>query len=444
MTCEYGPPSWVSVACLCALALWGCGEESTTADTFTPDAGTEADATAMDMGTEADTSAPPNPCLEKLTMGPTFDVHPDGPSTQIHADVVFDGEGVWVVYNVPDAGGTSNLTIEALRLGCDGQILQGPLKLSTDTSVNYIDPSAAWGAGGGLLTVWQGDNGQQPRNLNVYARRIDDSGALVGDQESRVEFSVDGAALDANAWMTRVAATPSGGFVMVGSRGSEAAMRFQVFAQRLDALGAPEGDAPDAFFESEVSQLEPQVAVDARGDAWLAWARGDDEPEIAQTRWATGDDGPEAAIAASVTKPAAGVSLAANGQRVAMAFGGEVGGDAQIVVMDAARQEPSAAALTLGEIGRVDQGPRVAMASETEGAVAWYRVVRGFRNEVHFARLTFGDDAPQSAGEEPISTVGLAAPYQPALTHVGQGVYLLVWSEGENPDFRMKGRFLSP
>ena len=43
---------------------------------------------------------------------------PQGPDTQIHPSAAFDGGGVWIVYNLPDA--TNGFDVYLTRLHCNG------------------------------------------------------------------------------------------------------------------------------------------------------------------------------------------------------------------------------------------------------------------------------------------------------------------------------------
>ena len=47
---------------------------------------------------------------------------PDVPTTQIHADVVSDGNAIWMVYNLPNAD--NQFDVYLVSLGCDGTIQQ--------------------------------------------------------------------------------------------------------------------------------------------------------------------------------------------------------------------------------------------------------------------------------------------------------------------------------
>ena len=87
------------------------------------------------------------------------------------------------------------------------------------------------------------------------------------------------------------------------------------------------------------------------------------------------------------------------------------------------------------------------------GLVGWYRQRAGLRNDVLVRGFSFDGERFAATGEErllnpPDEAEGgdehAAAPYGLALAHVGDGVFLVVWSEGRSPDFRLRGRFVRP
>ena len=161
-------------------------EDETAAETDAEEAPTAADCSAFLPGDEV-----------------IFDPDPAGPDCQIHAEAAFDGAGVWVVYNVPDAASTFD--VWALKLDCAGGSAVPPFKVNT-TDFNDVDPTLAV-TGGRLLAAWQSDDSSGPRNLNTYYRLFDQAGAALTPTAVRLSLSKAGTLMDVNAWMPKAAAT---------------------------------------------------------------------------------------------------------------------------------------------------------------------------------------------------------------------------------------------
>ena len=68
-------------------------------------------------------------------------------------------------------------------------------------------------------------------------------------------------------------------------------------------------------------------------------------------------------------------------------------------------------------------------------AVAYFRQVRGFTNELLVASVT--DDAVT-----PVVLETEVPAYQPAITHVMGRFWFVSYAIGESPDFRLVGRFV--
>ena len=438
------------IAAAAMLACSACSDEAATAaqQDDQPDAQTQ-DVPQDDDTAEPDADEPiTNPCLEMLAEGTTFEAAPNAPDTQIHASVAFDGQSVWVVYNQPEQGDGGNFDVMVTRLGCDGQAQVDPIKVNTLTGINFIDPTVAWGGDDRLVVAWQGDNGMQPNNLDVYMRTFARDGAPNADQETLVETNRNGQTQNGNAWMTKVRAMADGqGFVLAGARGLEEAGRFQTFIQRLTPNAQLDGDTADGFFLAEVTQVEPAVAVTDDGTIWAAWTSGDGDGDIVHNHWSPGDQTPGEPAMATLGSPSGGATMVTmgDGQRVALAFQANQGGDSQIILKDAAVEQPDGIQAIFGVQGRIDAGPKLAANDTNGGAIFWHRVISGFRTELFIRGFEFPDDGstPRAVGDEQqIPTDAPAALYQPAMVHVGDGVYFLVWSEGDNPAFRLKGRFV--
>ena len=75
-------------------------------------------------------------------------------------------------------------------------------------------------------------------------------------------------------------------------------------------------------------------------------------------------------------------------------------------------------------------------------AVAWYRNLGGLENDL-LVRVfeETGGGVPHWWGESTVVNPVPAAPYPPAIVAIPGG-FFLTWSDGDSPDFRLKGRFV--
>ncbi len=341
--------------------------------------------------------------------GETFDLDPDGPDTQIHAALVPAPGGAWAVYNRPDPGG--GFDVWATRVGCDGSMVVPPFQVNEDAEFNDVDPALARN-GDRVLFAWATDDGMGPHNLSVRLRAFDDAGVAVGP-ERRL-------AIDANAWMVKVAATEDG-FLLVGSLGDDELNAFQLFALAIDRDGMPVGE-PSRVAMAPESQSNPALVV-AEGAAVVAWTEGSQDTETVRLGRGTIADGFE--VEEAFDAPVAGASVTTDWIASTQTARG------MVLARPLAGGDP----VEVGASGKIDHSPGLATGDEVT-AIAWYRVIRGIRNELWYTRL--GSDRTPTQ----VETDGPVAPYGVALTPLGARHFALAWSEGDSPDFRLRWRII--
>ena len=98
----------------------------------------------------------------------------------------------------------------------------------------------------------------------------------------------------------------------------------------------------------------------------------------------------------------------------------------------------------MGAIRGIDHSPVIA-AGPGGGVVAWYRVRSGIRNDVMVQGFAYDEEGFVALGTPTALTASgdehAAPPYWPAIAHVGDGRYLVLWAEGANPAFYVAARF---
>ncbi len=422
---------------LCALLVAGVSQAGCGDDDEPRDAAVDG---ALDAGADGSTDAavPDPPCRTPLVTGEVFALDPDGDDTQIHVNAQFDGESVWVVYNKPDPSG--GFDVYGVRLDCDGTARVPPFRINT-TDHNDVDPTLVV-SGDRMLVAWQTDTGTGVNNMQLPYRVYGVDGQAVMSADSLLRTTRGGQPVPGNTWLPEVAALPNG-FAIAGARALEDASGLQAFVQRLDDDGGLDGATLDASFFPVSSQSYPTLAAAPDGTLYLAFAQAlppDYDDAVYYTALAPGatQASPLPAVLADQRAAAAGPDLARgpDGQ-VYLAFGDA---DAEMIVLTDGADFTGGPAVELGTPNRLDFSPAVAPATGG-GAVAWFRNLSGFQNELRVQGFTYNGTA-FTLGEAQNVTAESVPPYAPTITHIKDDIYFVAWSQGDNPDYRAMGMFL--
>jgi hypothetical protein len=401
-------------------------------------------ALALVCGCGDDGDAGPEGCEIPPLLDTTVELDPTGPNTQIHAFVRFDGEVVWLAYNLPDGEGSGGFDVFVARLGCDGSPLAPAATVTTTAGGNDIDPSLAI-SGETAAVVWSADNGAGTNNIDILYRTYNRDGSALMTSDSVLETTRMGAPVTGNAAFPAVAALDSTQFAIAGVRGLEATGTFQAFVQRVAFDGSLVGEAFDGYVEGGVTHSAPTITADPDGALFVAWVRSEstDDDKVVYGSVAPGGLGIAPAPPADVltgqlgTSPSYGFTTG----RAVIAFS-DPGADRQIVLATADTFDGTGASVSFGSTGELDHTPTVATAPGG-GAVAYYRNISGFRNRLIVQSFTVSEDTEVFAlGTEVEIPMVEAAPYPPAITHIQDDIYFVAWSQGTSPDFRLYGRFV--
>ncbi|MCB9595216.1 MAG: hypothetical protein H6719_21035 [Sandaracinaceae bacterium] len=416
-------------AAIALLVGWssGCVDARTDADAGAPDAAM-ADGGAEDAGS---VDAGPRTCAESL-MERRVALDPDGPLTQIHPSVLFDGEGIWVTYVRPEPGG-GNFDVWATRRACDGTVLVAPFLVQADPTGNDIDPAIAQ-SGDTLLIAWVTDDGTGgTANLQVRFRSFTIEGEPRDSVDHTLRTSRMGAPIVDNHNGAELAVAPDGTFLVAGARAVPEVMRFAAYAQVVGLDGALVGDALEPAPEPMITNSSVAVDVSSDGARWLVYDREPDAGGAAQVMLSDLDGAaPELVVEGLVSSGGADV-LAVDGA-VYVAMSGEADSQIDLRIVDVIAPLSDRVMRTIGAPGRVDHSPRLA-AGGGAVAVAFYRQIRGFSNDLYVASISDPSLAPVLV-DSPVPS------YQPALTHVMNDYWFLSYAIGDSPDFRLVGRFV--
>ena len=418
-----------------AAAACGGSERRGEDDGGVVDAG-RADAAGADAGTidASGADAGPPRCEALTESGAVFEIAPELPTTQIHASVAFDGEAIWLAFNLPEEGDTGLFDVLAMRLGCDGAVVTPVFQVNTTVAPNDADPSVAV-SGERVIVAWHSDDSTLEHNLDIRYRVFELDGTPVLADDLVLETTRSGTAVAGNALAPRVIARAGGGFWLAGMRGIEEAPGFQIFVQAIAADGTLDGEALD-FIEPEATQSNPDLAEEG-DDLVVGWTRTDSITDRSYIRLAGAASGMDLF---SDLPPAGTPAIAIDGTRryaAAQASITATDPDIYLVSLDAPAER-----VRTGARGRIDHSPVISLA-ETGGALAWYQNVRGLENDLVVAAID-GTTSPPTIGDPIlVSTDHPAAPYGVAVTRVAPSVWFFAWSSGTSPDLRLYGRFVA-
>jgi hypothetical protein len=417
-------------------------EPAVTTETGAPQPGTtDAASSESSTGSTEDSSGGEIACADALVLDETFEIDPDGVTTQIQASVWFDtaADGVWMVYNLPADDGSGVFDVHVTRMHCDGSHQLPPRRINATDGRNDIDGELAR-LGDDVLVVWSSDDGVSPvGNVQILAMGLDPDGEPTFDADVILQTSYEGEPVTGSAWMPHLR-TDGDAFVLVGTRGIEALSAFQMFVQRLDAQAGLLGDAAAPPVEPGVSHQTADLAVLTDGALAAAWA-GSDATQVTQVRHATVVDGafvpdpPPLLLEADASGPALATDPTGTGAYLAVSVEDGAGR-----VIHVARAEPgdATAPIVLGD--GLSHTPSLA-SGPTGAGVAWYENISGIRNELWVARIVDDGDTLTATAEQSIPDA-VAAPYASTITRVVGDVYFVAWSQGESPDLRLYGRFV--
>ncbi len=382
-------------------------------------------------------------------FGNIFSIDPAGPDTQIHAAAAWDGKGIWVAYNLPGKGDKKGFDVWVVRLACDGTHIVEPFMVNHESKDNYTDPSIAINHDI-MMVAWQADNGQSPDNLSVWYRSFHIDGSPLMKQDRKLDLT-NTVAANHNALAERLAPLPGDRFALTAAVGAKGFKSFQVWLQTIDKDGNKVGQGLLPAPHKGIAEMWPVVASDP-DYIYLSWQREQTDANTNVTTYGV----------RMLTSPLRGTSNEPSGvidpypghQNQAPDCASATQGkspwlvfqssdpsskDSYIVIENA--RNPSGTPTVIKRPSGMNHTPAVATV-QGGGAVAWYKVIQGIRNEVWFQEFKAGaDGSPVLIGKPVKLNHNPAAPYPPAIAALPDG-YFVAWSEGTSPRFRINAVFV--
>ena len=353
------------------------------------------------------TSTTSGSCIASNTPLDTFTLFPDLPTTQIHADIAFDGSLIWMVFNLPNDDGEFDVYLGAID--CFGNTAAVPKQVVNLPGVNQTTPRIAI-AGNNILVATQGDNGVSGNNLAIHLYVQNTDGDVITEREWTPV--IDGVEIG-NKWLPSISGDDEG-FWLAAAAANDT--HFQTAVQRLDLEGSDVGtpfwvgpDSYGVFPNIDGTPDEFVVAWDSGEDS-VQWTQGTLEGET--TEYTEYDNASSARILWNNGEP----RLFAN------------------------KRSPLTVTMNDAQFSLLGNShfPNAAQGENTT-LVGYYKIQSGYANDVYISTLINGE---VSEVDTVIQTSPSAAPYRPAVTNLGGDGYLLVWSQGDNPDFMLTGQFI--
>ncbi len=373
-------------------------------------------------------------CASDPVLDVTFDLDTTNPSPQIHADFAFVGGDIWMAYNLVDGEGGGGFDVFLSRLGCDGSV--GPAeRVTTTMGGNDIEPEIDR-RGDRVFITWSSDTSAAENNLAALFRGYTTDGTPLTASDTTVQTELDGQPVIANTWLPEVTGLPNGDAAIIGVRGIDTS--FQTFIQRISADGNPQGEAIDVTDRGN-GHNAPTIASANDGGLFTAWQRDDGNGDVVWYGFIpAGASGFSVGPVAATTTSSAAPSLAVDrsSDTAYLAVWDDTADD---IVLIALNRDGEIARTSLGAAAETDFSP-VVVTSSTGGAVGWYRNVSGIRNRFVVQRFDFDGTSFDLGDEHDLGTLGAVSVYSPALIHIGDDMYFGAWSEGDAPDFFVKGR----
>jgi len=199
-----------------------------------------------------------------IRQGANFHVNAFTTNSQGFADVAIDANGDFVVTWDGRGGYVDYRGIFARRFNANGVPQGTEFRVNTSPSGGQTQPVIAMDAAGDFAVAWD-SYAQDGSGYGVYARRYSVVGFPQAD-EFRVNTYTTGRQEN-----PAVAMDSSGDFVIAWTSYYQAGANRDIYAQRYDTAGAPQGSEYRVNDNTSGFQFDPAIAMNSAGDFVVAW-----------------------------------------------------------------------------------------------------------------------------------------------------------------------------
>jgi hypothetical protein len=325
------------------------------------------------MGPAFITTSPP--AAAGPAASPEVRVNTTTASDQGSPSVAMDADGDYVVaWNSFDQDG-SGFGVYSQRYNAAG-VPQGSESLvNTATADNQFAPSVAMDADGDYVVAWT-SYGQDGDSDGVYAQRYHATGTPWGSETQVNTYTIG------HQHQASVAMDADGDYVITWAGYFLDGNGFEIYAQRYNATGTPQGAEIRVNTTTINDQTQPDVAMDADGDYVVTWTSAD-------------QDGSGSGVYAQ-RYDAAGTPL---GTQVRVN-----------TTTDSAQFDPS-----------------IAMDADGDYAVTWTSENQDGSGYGVYSQRYAAAGSPQGS-ETGVNTVTSSQQYQPTIAMDADGDYIVAWS----------------
>jgi len=187
--------------------------------------------------------------------------------TQGVPSIAMDASGDHVIAWIDTSQDGSGNGIYAQRFSAPGVAQGGEFRVNTFTTGTQTLPAAAMDSSGDFVVAWQSD-AQDGSNYGVYAQRYNAAGIAQGG-----EFRVNTFTTDAQRRIAS-AMDADGDFLITWQSDDPFGPSLGAFGQSYNAASAAIGAEFRANTFDNGQQRDPAVAMNAKGDAIIAWDSG--------------------------------------------------------------------------------------------------------------------------------------------------------------------------
>jgi large repetitive protein len=213
-----------------------------------------------------------------VPQGDEFQVNTHVAGFQRGSQVMMDADGNFViVWHGAGPGGIS-YDIYAQRYNAAGVAQGTEFRINTYMTGSQNGASIAMDADGDFLIAWT-SFGQDGSGNGIYARRYSATGIAQGG-EFRVNTYTTNQQISATAAMD-----VSGNIVVAWASSGQDGSDYNVYAQRYDAAGLPQGNEFRVNTATVGQQLNPAVAIDGQGNFLITWTSSDFDSDGVFARW---------------------------------------------------------------------------------------------------------------------------------------------------------------
>ncbi|HVA47496.1 MAG TPA: DUF4214 domain-containing protein [Pirellulales bacterium] len=196
-------------------------------------------------------------------QGGEFHVSTTTAGDQSFPTVAMDAAGDFVVAWDSDQGG-STYGIYAQRYNAAGAAEGSQFQVNTYNAGNTTFPTIGMDAAGDFVIAWNAD-GEDGSGYGIYAQRYNAAGTAQGS-EFRVNTYTKGDQIYPTVGMDS-----AGDFVVGWESGGQDGSGYGIYAQRYNAAGAAQGSEFQVNTYTAGDQQQPSLAIDAHGDFLIAW-----------------------------------------------------------------------------------------------------------------------------------------------------------------------------